>query len=407
MSKFGIRRSSFFSAQSDEEMDNVQRDSVKQLRIDATQACSSLAEGVEQLRNETSQACSEIVSGVSQSFVSKEDLQSYHQEVLKQFNAYDQVNKEILSSLESLKKATLYFKHELTNRQQNNHSNSDASTSTSGPAMPEASNFVPQVDDNASTSTRYDNDHDVIMRSAFPYTVAQVPEPGLFYGDISETELFCQLCGDTFKTYPCKLWATESKINFVQSRLRGAARSWFQTKYPNGTSPSSLEVLLDEIKKAFPDVVSKKLKKINLVNLKHSYGKINDYIAAFRKLTADLAWPEEPLVLFFYNGLHPKFKEEINKMEKFPEKIEEITTKCILFESSQESKAKIGQISGNKSVKKKSSYAYSHDNNKKNKSFNNNNSFNKFKNSSNQKSNINGNNSNNHVTDVQKINTKN
>jgi len=323
---FGLRRSSFFSAQSDDEMDNVRKDSVKQLRIDATQACSSLAEGVEKLRNDTSQACSEIVTGVSQSFVSKEDLQNYHQEVLKQFSAYDQVNKEILTSLESLKEATLYFRSELMNRQ-GNHPNPIASTSTSGASTPEAPTVIPQVDDGASTSTRYDNDHDVIMRSAFPYTVAQVPEPGLFSGDISETELFCQLCGDTFKTYPCKLWATESKINFVQSRLRGAARSWFQTKYPNGTSPSSLEVLLDEIKKAFPDVVSKKLKKINLINLKHSYGKINDYIAAFRKLTADLAWPEEPLVLFFYNGLHPKFKEEINKMNKFPEKIEEITTK--------------------------------------------------------------------------------
>ena len=110
------------------------------------------------------------------------------------------MNKEILSSLESLKKATLYFKHELTNRQQNNHSNSVASTSTSGPTMPEASTPVPQVDDNASTATRYDNDHDVIMRSSFPYTVAQVPEPGLFDGDVSESEFFSQLCGDTFKT---------------------------------------------------------------------------------------------------------------------------------------------------------------------------------------------------------------
>ncbi len=170
MSKFGIRRSSFFSAQSDDEMDNVQRDSVKQLRIDATQACSSLAEGVQQLRNETSQACSDIVTGVSQSFVSKEDLQSYHQEVMKQFNAYDQVNREILTSLESLKKATLYFKNELINKQ---HLNPVASTST----IPEASTFVPQSDDNASTTTRYDNDHDVIMRTAFPYTVAQVPDP--------------------------------------------------------------------------------------------------------------------------------------------------------------------------------------------------------------------------------------
>jgi len=196
MSKFGIRRSSFFSAQSDDEMDNAQRDSVKQLRIDATQACSSLAEGVQQLRNETSQACSEIVSGVSQSFVSKEDLQIYHQEVLKQFNAYDQVNKEILTSLESLKKEILYFKNELINKQRE-HPNSIASTSTSGSTMPEAPTSVPQVDDNASTTTRYDNDHDVIMRSAFPYTVAQVPEPGLFYGDVSESKLFCQFCSDT------------------------------------------------------------------------------------------------------------------------------------------------------------------------------------------------------------------
>jgi len=155
---------------------------------------------------------------------------------LKQFSTYDQINKEILTSLESLKEATLYIKNELTNIQRV-HPNPIASTSASGSSTPEASIFVPQVEDNASTSTRYDNDHDVIMRSAFPYTVAQVPEPGLFYGDTSETELFCQLCGDTFKTYPCKIWATEAKINFVQSQLRGAARSWFQTKYPNGTSP--------------------------------------------------------------------------------------------------------------------------------------------------------------------------
>jgi len=129
MHKFGLRKNSSYSIKSDEEMNANQEDSVQQLRIEATQACSNLAEGVEQLRNETSQACSEIVSGVSQSFVSKEDLQSYHQEVLKKFNDYDQVNKEILSSLESLKKATLYFKHELTNRQQTEHSNSKASTS--------------------------------------------------------------------------------------------------------------------------------------------------------------------------------------------------------------------------------------------------------------------------------------
>ena len=280
-----------------------------------------------------------------------------------------------------MKKATLYFKHELTNKQQKEHSNSNASTSTSGPTVPEVSIFAPQVDDNTSTSTRYDNDHDVIMRSAFPYTVAQVPEPGLFSGDISETELFFQLCGDTFKTYPCKLWLSDAKINFVQSRLRGAARSWFQTKYPIGTSPSSLETLLEELKKAFPDVVSKKLKKINLINLKHSYRKIKEYIDSFRKLTADLGWLKEPLVLFFYNGFHPKFKEEINKMEKFSEKIEEITTKCILYESSQETEVKINQVSSGRPDKKKISNTRLQNNNSnyhsknKNHNFNNNSNY--------------------------------
>ncbi len=167
---------------------------------------------------------------------------------------------------------------------------------------------------------------------------------------------------------------------------------------------------MDDLKKAFPDTVSKKLKKINLINLRHSYGKIKDYIDSFRKLTADLAWPEEPLVLFFYNGLHPKFKEEINKMEKFPEKIEEITTKCILYESSQESKAKIGQFTSNKSDKKKNSNPRPQDNNKKNITANGNNNFykNKFYNKKKTDSNQNQNQSNgNHVTDVQKINTKN
>jgi len=414
MPKFGIRRSSFYSAQSDDEMESTQRDSVKQLRIDATQACSSLAEGVQQLRNETSQACTDIVTGVTEGFVSKEDLQNYHQEVIKQFEAYDKVNNEILSSLESLKKATLYFKHELSAIHQNrNPASASASASTSGPTTAEFSTSTPQAtyDDNASTTTRYDNDHDVIMRSAFPYTVAQVPEPGLFSGDISETELFCQLCADTFKTYPCKLWPDDAKINFVQSRLRGAARSWYQTKYPTGVIPSSLESLLEELKKAFPDVVSKKLKKIGLVNIKHSYGKINDYIDAFRKLTADLAWPEEPLVLFFYNGLHPRYKEEINKMETFPEKIEEITTKCILFEASQDSKSKINQLSGSKSDKKKTSSSRPQNNNNnnynnknKNHNFNSNNNFNKNNNSFNK---LKNNNNNNYVADVQKISSKN
>ena len=56
---FGLRRSSFFSAQSEEEMDNSQQDSIKQLKRDTTQACSSLAEGVQQLRNDTT--CKDVI----------------------------------------------------------------------------------------------------------------------------------------------------------------------------------------------------------------------------------------------------------------------------------------------------------------------------------------------------------
>jgi len=89
-------------------------------------------------------------------------------------------------------------------------------------------------------------------------------------------------------------------------------------------------------------------------------------------------------------------------MEKFPEKIEEITTKCILFESSQETKIKINQFSGGKVDKRKTSNSRQNNNNGYNnklKNYNNfkRNSFNKPKNSS----------SNTHVTDVQKISSKN
>ncbi|ORX63573.1 hypothetical protein BCR32DRAFT_287663 [Anaeromyces robustus] len=256
MPKFSLRKNTGYSAKSDEEMEMNQEDSVQQLRMEASQACNSLAEGLEQLSNETSQACSNIVSGVNQGFVSKDDLHCYHQEVMKQFQSYERANNEILNSLESLKKATFYFKHELKQKEK---------------LYPTAIPWLLLV----NNQFRFDVDHDVIMRTAFPYTVAQVPEPGLFCGDISEIELFCQLCGDTFKTYPCKLWPEEAKINFVQSRLRGAARSWYQTKYPVGTVPSSLWILLEELKRAFPDVVNRKLKKINLANIKHTYKLIN------------------------------------------------------------------------------------------------------------------------------------
>ncbi|ORX76429.1 hypothetical protein BCR32DRAFT_284200 [Anaeromyces robustus] len=223
---------------------------------------ASQTEGLEQLSNELSQACSNIVSDVNQGFVSKDDLQCYHQEVMKQFQSYERFNNEILNSIESLKKATLYFKHELKQKERL-YPGAMASTGEQPIPVVTTSVLQPTFDDNA-TITRFDLDHDVIMRTAFPYTVAQVPETGLFYGDISEIDLFCQLCGDTFKTYPCKLWPEEAKINFVQSRLRGNARSWYQTKYPIGTVPSSLWILLEELKRAFHDFVNRKLKKIKL-----------------------------------------------------------------------------------------------------------------------------------------------
>jgi len=75
------------------------------------------------------------------------------------------------------------------------------------------------------------------------------------------------------------------------------------------------------------------LAKIQLVKLKHLYGKINDYIEKFRTLTTALSWDEEALVLFFYNELHPKFQEEIEKMEEFPSKLGDIYTKSILFKN--------------------------------------------------------------------------
>ena len=66
------------------------------------------------------------------------------------------------------------------------------------------------------------------------------------------------------------------------------------------------------------------------------YGKINDYIEKIRTLTTGLSWDEEALVLIFYNGLHPKFQEEIEKMEET--KIGDIYSKCILFENNIKSK---------------------------------------------------------------------
>ncbi|ORX66097.1 hypothetical protein BCR32DRAFT_272663 [Anaeromyces robustus] len=168
MPKFSLRKNTSYSAKSDEEMEINQDDSVQQLRMEASQACNSLAEGVEQLSNETSQACSNIVSGVNQGFVSKDDLQCYHQEVMKQFQSYKHFNNEILNSLESLKKATLYFKHELNQKERLYPT---AMASTNEQPIPVATTSVPQptFDDNASTTIRL-----IILQRILKYTLKMV-----------------------------------------------------------------------------------------------------------------------------------------------------------------------------------------------------------------------------------------
>ena len=97
-------------------------------------------------------------------------------------------------------------------------------------------NFKKMIDEKMEVSseilsTEYDSDNDVIMRSRINAPVRQVPEPGFFSGDTNQTELFCELCSATFKTYPNNQLPEDVKINFVQSRLRDSARIWYRIKY--------------------------------------------------------------------------------------------------------------------------------------------------------------------------------
>ncbi len=253
---------------------------------------------------------------------------------------------------------------------------------------------VPEIsgeDKKSVSSVKYDLDNDVIMRTRYPDSVKQIPEPGCFRGITSETELFCDLCEDTFKTYPNSSWPEESKINFVRSRLHDAARNWYLTKYKGDKSPKTMKELLNGLRVAFNDVGSCKLAKIKLIRLKQSYGNINKYIESFRTYSNRFNLDEESLTLLFYNGLHPKYQEEIEKMEQFPVELETIITKCILFESSMSIRNKLKQNSNNKSSK---NYSKHNNSNKYN-------NYNKNNNNNNNKNNDNNNNK------VQKINSKN
>lgn len=183
------------------------------------------------------------------------------------------------------------------------------------------------------SSTEYDLDNDVIMKNKLNPPVRQVPEPGFFNGDTTQTELFCELCYDTFKTYPNNQLEEEAKINFVKSRLRDSARIWYRFKYKDDNSPATMVELLQELAAAFTNVISIKLSKIQLIELRQNYGKINEYIEKFRSLSRLLQIDNSSLSLLFLNGLHPKYKEEVVKADTLPDTLEAMITKCILIEN--------------------------------------------------------------------------
>ena len=348
---------------------------------------TSSTNDVEQLREDATQTARDIITGVEENFISKNDFANFNQGLDQRFTHLNEVNDQIMSALNAI-----------TERLSQDHGYERLDTPRPVPENNEDSS----VDD----STHYDLDHDVIMRSRFAYTVNQVPEPGFFVGNTTETDLFCQLCEDTFKTYPNRFWPEDAKINFVKSRLRDAARNWYLTRYKDNTEPATLNELLNGLKEAFTNVASNKLAKINLVNLKQAYGKVNEYIEQFRSYTRQFNWNEEALVLFYYNGLHPRYQEEINKSEDFPVKMEDIITKTILFENSISAKNKIKQVNQNKTIKRKN---FNYEQRNKNKNFNNNYHSNNTNNNYNfNKTNFNNNNKNNNVINkVQKINSKN
>eukprot|EP00833_Pecoramyces_ruminatium_P003909 jgi/Orpsp1_1/1177941/evm.model.c7180000063424.1 len=167
-------------------------------------------------------------------------------------------------------------------------------------------------DDNASVGTRRDADNDIIMKILSLILFNKFLNLVSFSGNTKETDLFCQLCEETFNSYPNAELSEDFKVGFVKSRLRDGARNWYLAKYKD-TAPLTLKELIKELRESFSNVASRKLAKIQLVKLKHSYGKINEYIDQFRTLSNSLSWDEEALVLFFYNGLHPSFKKKLIK----------------------------------------------------------------------------------------------
>ena len=314
---------------------------------------------LEELRNDTTQTCADIIIGVEENFISKTDFGNFQQDLDNKITTVFSTNNEIMATLEKMKGAMVSLNHRIAAlKQGNNHASSSSNN-----------------DDNASTTTKYDADHDVIMRTRFSYPINQIPEPGFFSGDVKETELFCELCSASFNSYPNNLLPEETKINFVRSRLRDSARNWFLTKYHNDIFPTTMNEVLEGLKNAFPNVTGPKLAQIQLLDLKQNYGKINEYIEKFRNYSNLVELDERSLALIFFNGLHPKYKEEIKKLDRLPTSMEDIITRCIIFESNLQVNNKIKNCSSSNNKK------YSNKNFKnKNNNYNNNykNNYNKI-----------------------------
>ena len=354
-------------------------------------------EAVDNLREDATQTAMDIITGVQENFLPIDQFQEFQNRTLERFNDISRINTNIMRLISVISDRLNLGEVMVPDEEE------DAPVTPRAEPQERFTTPRPAAEpDNASLSTHYDLDHDVIMRSRFAYTVNQVPEPGFFTGDTTQTDLFCQLCEDTFKTYPNRFWPEDAKVNFVQSRLRDSARNWFLTKYPNNIMPATMQELLQGLRKAFSNVSSYKLAKIKLVNLKQTYGKINDYIEEFRSFTRQFNWDEESLTLFFYNGLHSKYQEEIDKIEVFPTTLESIITSCILFESSLTTKNKIKQTNNGRNNKNKNSNQR-YKQNYKNRNYNNKNNFNKNFNNNNN----NQNNDGNYISKVQKVTSKN
>ena len=327
---------------------------------------STTQEQVSQLKEETANATISIMEEVKTNYVSRAELDVFSKNFTKDVQVYLS-NRLDLHQEKLIKLITKMLK---------------------------------EKDNEDTTSTQYDPDHDVIMKSRFVAPVNQIPDPGLFDGNTAETELFCELCWSTFKNYPNSTLSEEIKIDFVKTRLRGTARNWYLTKYTGDNLPFTLESLLLDIRTAFPNVVSKKLARLQILQLKQQYGKINEYINEFRKISSCSNIEEPSLALLFYNGLHPRLQEEIRKSEKLPETLEEIITKCVFFENNMAAVNKISpkknQIHGKINKQKSRSKNFKNNFNKNYSSRSN------FNNNSDNKNNTTSN-----VVKANKINSKN